>query len=60
VPKFDGLWKYDGRHKVIIAKLGLITGDYYMNSMSQRERQYVSKHGIAYVLNQMEVGLHVE
>ncbi len=43
-----------------IAKLGLIVGDYYMNSMNQHERQYASKHGIAYVLDQMEVGLHVE
>jgi hypothetical protein len=45
---------------VSITKLGLIVGDYYMNSMSQHERQYASKHGIAYVLDQMEVGLHVE
>jgi hypothetical protein len=60
VPKFDGLQKQDGRHKVTIAKLGLIVGDYYMNSMSQHERQYASKHGITYVLDQMKVGLNVE
>ncbi len=60
MPKFDGLQKHDGRHKVTIAKLGLIVGDYYMNSMNQHERQYASKHGIAYVLDEMEVGLHVE
>jgi hypothetical protein len=33
-----------------VAKLGVVVGDYYMNSMSQHERQYASKHGIAYVL----------
>jgi hypothetical protein len=35
VPKSNGLQKHDGRHKVIVAKLGVIVGDYYMNSMSQ-------------------------
>jgi hypothetical protein len=43
-----------------VTKLGVVVGEYYMNSMSQHERQYAAKHGIAYVLDQMEVGLHVK
>ncbi len=60
MPKFVGFHKHDGHHKMTVAKLGVVVGDYYMNSMSQHERQYASKHGIAYVLDQMEVGLHVK
>ncbi len=60
MPKSDGFQKHDGCHKVNVVKLGVIVGEYYMNFMSQHERQYASKHGIVYVLDQMEVGLHVE
>jgi hypothetical protein len=55
-----GFQKHDGQRKMIVAKLGVVVGDCSMNSMSQHERQYASKHGIAYVLDQMEVGLHVK
>ncbi len=60
MPKFDGLQKDDGHHTMTIVKLGVVVGDYYINSMSQHERRYASKHGIAYVLDHMEVGFHVE
>jgi hypothetical protein len=48
---------------VTIVKLGVVVGVYYMISMSQHvnnERQYALKHGRAYILDQMEVGLHIE
>ncbi len=34
VPKFDGLQKHGGQHKVIVVKVNVKTGNYYMNSNS--------------------------
>jgi hypothetical protein len=48
---------------VTIVKLGVVVGVYYMSSMNQHvnnERQYAFKHGRVYILDQMEVGLHIE
>jgi len=34
VPKFDGLQKHGGQHKVIVVKVNVKMGDYSMNSNS--------------------------